>query len=1186
MLVFSMKHRYVLLLLVFVISCTGKKTLFKLIPSDHSQVNFANTITQNDSMNILDFEYVFNGAGVGIGDFNNDGLQDLFFSGNMVPNKLYLNKGDFKFLDISEIAGIEAPTRWSSGVCVVDINQDGLPDIYVCATTYTSDAAKANMMFINNGPNADGIPTFTDMAYPMGIDDKGSSTQAAFFDYDNDGDLDLYILTNRWVRRPNRYRPKLTDGSDPSTDRLYKNNGNGTFTNVSREAGILKEGYGLGLSIVDVNQDGWEDIYATNDFVTNDLLYINNHDGTFTDHTNDYFKHTSHSAMGQDIADINNDELPDFFALEMMPEDNKRQKMMMMSNNYQTYVNNEKYGYNYQYARNTLQLNNGYPQDSTHPDFSEISYLAGVSGTDWSWSPLLVDFDNDGFRDLFITNGFPMDITDHDFLNYRIRVLGVASSAMLLEMIPEVKLHNYAFRNNGNLTFENVTNDWGLNYVSFSNGAAFVDLDNDGDLDYVVNNIDDPAFIYENQLIQKGKPIESHFLEISLKGNQGNLNGLGAKVILNYDSGKVQYEDHATCRGYLSSVSSDLHFGLGKQVKIDSIQVYWLGGKYQVLKNITADNKLIIDIKNAKEASPGTLVQQLRPKVEPIFQEIHDNTGIHYTHHEKDFVDYVYQNTLPHKFSQYGPGIAVGDVNGDKLEDFYVSGSNGNSGQFFLQNGKGVFFPHPLTDIDSLMQNEELGSLLFDADNDGDLDLYVVSGGYEFPPGAHLYQDRLYVNDGKGNFRFEPNALPEFTESGLAVKAADFDHDGYLDLFVGGRVVPREYPKPVTSRLLLNESEKGHPRFRDVTAEIAPRLLDLGLVTDALWTDVDNDGWIDLLISGAWMPLTILQNHRGKFTELNDTGLQTYSGWWNSLVSGDFDQDGDLDYMAGNLGLNSFNKATSEYPATAYANDFDKNGSYDVVLFDYRKNENGKMVLYPVNMLDDILRQMNFLRKKFTKYEYYARATADSIFTPEQMRGAQILQASQLQSCYVENKGNGKFELKTLPIKAQIAPMYGMVSGDFNADGNLDVLAVGNDFGTELFIGRYDASFGYFLAGDGEGNFNEIAHTITGFNVPGDGTALAGLKRKDHLLLIAGQNNAALKVFEPLKMNIQLVEVPPNAQYALVNHQDGHIEKVEFYYGSSYLSQSSRVLMINKTVRSWQIFSATGQEIVDSDHLN
>jgi hypothetical protein len=959
-----------LLSFFFLASCAKSDTLLKKISSSHSNIHFNNEITESDTINSLDMEFLYNGGGVAAGDFNRDGLVDLYFTASQVSNKMYLNKGDLVFGDITEKAGVAGNGRWSNAASVVDINQDGWPDLYVCATIKRNPADRANLLYVNQGLNKEGIPFFKEMAKEYHLADTGLSVHAAFFDYDRDGDLDMYLVTTTLAQRNST---RFDGGSDENkqalSDKLFRNEGSDSlghpyYKDVSREAGILDEGYGLGIAIADINKDGWKDIYVTNDFFGSDLLYINNGDGTFNDKAKACFKHTSQNAMGNDIADINNDGLADIIAVDMNPEDNYRKKKNMNGLNYFVHESMKQQGLLQQYVRNTLQLNNGFHTIDTSsqllPSFSDISFYAGVAETDWSWNPSLADFDNDGFKDLIITNGYPRDVTDRDFGNFRSKAYQIASKKDLLDQIPQIKIPNYAYRNTGQLQFENTTLDWGMDEASFSNGAVYADLDNDGDLDYVINNINEEAFIYQNKSEKFNK---NYYLSIRFSGSGTNVKGIGTIAEIYYSGGKMQTMENSPYRGYLSTVEDNVHFGLGNAAQVDSVVIKWPDGKQQLLQNVKTNQTITVLYKDAKEVVPSEEIGFSNA----LFVNSTKESGIDFRHTEFDFIDFNYQKLLPHKFSQYGPSIAVGDVDNNGLDDMFIGASASSTASFFLQQQGKKFIQKPLESYTGkdIRRPEMMGVLLFDADGDNDLDLYTCSGSNEFPPNGKNYQDQFYVNTGNGNFIHDTTAIPKNLTSKSCIKAIDFDNDGDLDLFVGGRVKPENYPVPVSSYIYRNDTKNGKIIFSDVTAQVAPFLQDIGMVCDIVWTDFDNDGWQDLILVGEWMPLTFLKNNKGSFTNITaTTGVQNKTGWWTSITAGDFDNDGDMDYVAGNLGLNSFFKASDEEPVSIYAADFDGDQSYDAIPALYIKDKNGDRKEFPANVRDDMVKQMIGTRAK------------------------------------------------------------------------------------------------------------------------------------------------------------------------------------------------------------------------------
>ena len=1172
---------WVLLASLTLFSCQKNNPLFEKILPGTSGIDFSNRIYEDGKYNILNFEYVYNGGGTAIGDFNNDGLQDIFFTGNMVNNEMYLNQGDFRFRKISGLAGIQGEDRWCSGSAVVDINNDGWLDLYVCATTYDPSELRANLLYINQGVDEDNVPFFKEMAESYGIADTTHTTTAAFFDYDNDGDLDLFLAVNHMnpELHPNAYRKEGDIRLTINADRLYENRydsekGHAVFRNVSTEAGFLTGGFALGLNIVDINRDGWKDIYISNDYISPDQLYINNEDRTFTDRADEYMKHSCYSAMGMNIGDFNNDGLADIYVLDMLPEYNGRRKTMLQPNDYSSYTNNERFEYPFQHVRNMLQLNQGFRPDNGQLLFSDISFFAGIHATDWSWSPLIADFDHDGYRDLLISNGFPRDITDHDFADFMAIRKNYISDEMSLQQIPSVKLHNYAYKNNlvtpgGIPAFINVSEEWGIKEPSFSSGAVYADLDNDGDLDYIINNINDSAFIYRNTTIEQNLTT-TNWLNVRFLGDDKNINGLGA-IIEIYHGDHRQMWEHTPYRGYHSSVEMSAHFGLGAVESLDSIHIEWPGGERQVLYNVTVNQTLDVRLEDASPAEKR--LEAMNPR---LFTESGATLGIDFTHPEFDYIDYNVQRLLLHKLSQYGPGIAVSDVNGDGLDDFYVGGSHFYKGTFFIQQSDGQF-----AGVDLLpgqggetKREEELGILFFDADNDEDEDLYLVSGGYEFDISDSSYRDRLFKNE-DGKFVQDTSALPEFISSGSCVKAADFDRDGDLDLFVGGRVLPHYYPLPVSSYLLIND---GAGNFSIGNADHASALDDLGLISDALWTDYDNDGWMDLLLAGEWMPVTLLKNESGTFSDPIHLGGDQAIGWWNSLAAMDFDMDGDMDYVAGNLGANSLLKTDRDHPVTLYAGDYDNNQSLDLIPTNYYLDEAGALIEYPFFGRKDMEMQIGQFRKIFEKHSDFGEASIDEVMSRLPDVTQVRLSANYQLSSYFENLGNGEFAVSALPAEAQLAPIFAMLAGDFTGDQVPDLLLTGNDYGNEVGNGRFDALNGLVLAGDGKGAFTPLTMQNSGILIPGDGKSLVRLPSADStLLVVAGQNQGKLLTFTSAMESFP-IDLDPLDCAVIVHLSDNRSYKQEISYGDTFLSQSSRHIWLSSAVRRIEIIDYLGNK--------
>jgi enediyne biosynthesis protein E4 len=1132
--------------------------VFKRLEASQTGIHFNNFVDEDEENNVNTYMNIYTGGGVAAGDINNDGLTDLFFSGNMVSSRLFLNKGDLHFEDITESSGI-LNTSWGTGAVMADINQDGWLDIYLCVSGNKPE--KANLLFINNH-NA----TFTESADAFGLADTRQAMHASFFDYDRDNDLDLFIITNpaSFENKVNNIQPRKLKGEGVSTDILYRNNGNHTFTDVSKEAGILVEGYSLGLAISDLNNDQWPDMYISNDFIGNDILYINNQDGTFTNHAAEYFKHTSFAGMGNDIADVNNDGLVDVVELDMRPEDNARQKLIIPPTGYDKFQLSLRMGYEPQFSRNTLQLNRG------NNTFSEISFLSGMSSTDWSWSALAADYDNDGDKDLFVTNGFLRDLGNMDYITYQNiynTPLGTvqAKADKKLTSIKSLEgavLRNYIFENRSDLTFSNQSEAWGMDTKGISQGAVYADLDNDGDLDLVVNNMNEEAFVYENKSDEIHK---RNYVRIKFNGVVPNRDGIGAKVTI-YNEQQIQFFEHFMNRGFESTVDGVLHVGLDTVQVIDSLEVLWPDGKNEVVKNVKSNQVVTLEYTSANFIKRETV-----SKKDLLFTEVSSELGIDYTHTENDFVDFKVQPLLPHMHSKNGPGVAVADVNGDGMEDFYVGGTTSQSGAMFLQQANRKFKKQSISQLDS--QSDDMGILFFDADNDGDVDLYVASGGSEHIKDSPFYKDHLYVNDGKGNLKDGSESLPDIRQSGSSVIAADYDHDGDLDVFVGGRIIPGEYPMPADSYILRNDSKDKICQFTDVTGEVAPDFIKLGLVTSALWTDVDNDGWVDLMIVGEFMPITCYKNNGGKsFTKINKDGFAHTSGWWNSITAGDFDSDGDIDYIAGNLGLNTRYKGNEKEPLCIYASDYDKNGSVDPVMTYYLQGT--KQI---VHARDELISQISAMRSRFRKYKDYSDATFDESFLPSELESAYVVCSDWFESSYIKNEGHGKFSINPLPLETQFSPVYGMNIDDYNGDGHLDVLMAGNLYSTEVNTGRYDASVGVYLRGDGNGNFYPVKPSDSGFFADGDGKGMAMLVSGDgRSLIVVGNNSGSVKTYE-INHHFRMFVAKNDDAYALVTLNNGKTHKHEFSYGSTYLSQSGRSLQYSSEVVKIVVINVKGE---------
>jgi len=1074
--------------------------MFSLMPSNQTGIKFKNILKETEEFNVLTYGQIYNGGGISVGDINNDGLADLYFTGNMVGSRLYLNKGNFEFEEIAQKAGVFAEGLWNTGTTMADVNGDGYLDIYVCRSAAKDDSKRKNILFINNGDL-----TFTEKAAEYGLDDPGYSSQGAFFDYDRDGDLDFYLV-NHSTQEYSGFRLATAAGSklkkkrDPNfADRLYRNE-NGKFVNVSDQVGLVSNvlGFGLGVAISDINNDGWPDIYVSNDFHEQDYLYINNQNGTFTESLEKYIGHVSHFSMGSDIADINNDGYPEIMTLDMLPEGNRRLKMVSGPDNYDKNSLLEKSGFYHQIMRNMMHLNNNGEY------FSEIGQFSGISNTDWSWASLFADFDNDGYKDLFITNGFKKDYTNMDFMNYAVQEklnennTGVEMAITnLLENMPSTIEENYTYRNNGDLTFSKVNEVWGLNQKSLSNGAAYADLDNDGDMDLVVNNTDEVTFVYRNN---SNTLTDNNFIKFSFMGEGKNTFGIGTKVILKLGNTILSQEVMPT-RGFQSSVDNNLVFGLGERKSIDEVKVVWPDGKVQTIKNVNPNQTIVL-----KQSEAIEVEIESTPAPTTYFTDISADSLIKYSHQENNYTDFNREQLLPHKLSTQGPKIAKGDVNNDGLEDVFIGGAKDSEAQLYLQSKSGKFTPSKNNIFLEDRTSEDLDALFFDADGDKDLDLYVVSGGNEFETDSPELLDRIYFNDGRGNFKKNSKALPPMLTSGSCVKASDFDADGDLDLFIGGRLVPGEYPTASRSYVLQNN---GKGNFTDVTLEVSTELVNPGMVTDAIWSDFNGDGNDDLIIVGEFMAIRAFENRNGTLNELqNNSGLENSEGWWNTIEPGDFDNDGDMDYILGNFGLNSQLKASVDEPVELYYKDFDANGSLDPILCSYVMGES-----YPVFSKDDIVGQLSSLNEKFTSYSDYADAKITDIFSEDELKDAGVLKAMNFATSYLENLGDSTFRISPLPTPAQFSPVYGILIEDFNADGSLDIVLAGNFFGTRVKYGRYDANKGVLLLGDGKGGFKHVDTSQSGLNIDGEVRDIEEIEIGDKKTLLFARNNETLKTY-------------------------------------------------------------------------
>ena len=1089
----------IFILLVFFGSCKNKDqndfnpkdALFQLMPSAKTGITFNNKVTDLSNFNIFNYRNFYNGGGVAIGDVNNDGKPDIFLTSNQGSNRLFINKGNWQFEDVTEKAGLGGIGKWHTGVTMVDINGDGWLDIYVCNSGALKTGEKGNELFINQ---KDG--TFKEEAEKYGLSDKGLSTQAIFFDFDHDGDLDCYILNNSYRAIGSfGYNKNLRNIRDArGGHRLYRND-NGKFVDISAQAGIYGSeiGFGLGVAAGDFNNSGWDDMYISNDFFEHDYLYINQHNGSYKENSNEAIGHMSTSSMGSDMADINNDGFLDMMTTDMLPESDYRLKTTTKFDEYDIYNAKLKNDFHHQFTANCLQLNNG---DGT---FSEIAQYAGVHATDWSWGALCFDFNNDGWKDIFVSNGISKDLTDQDFLTFfssdevlsHVKKLGFKFEELINKM-PKHPIPNYGFLNQKNLQFKNATQQLGFDIPSFSNGAAYGDLDGDGDLDLVVNNENGEAFIYRNMTSEKTK---AHYLKVNLKGNGMNTFGIGAKVTI-YTKGMQQLLEQMVTRGFESSVEPVLNFGTGTFKMIDSLRIIWPDMRMQVLKNISTNTAITLYQKNADK-----LFKPVQQKNSTLFKNVTQQQIIgKIKHNENDFKDFDVERLIPKMLSTEGPKLAVGDVNGDGLEDFYMGNATGDTAKLFLQQPDGKFVQK---DAYSFVQDkdfEAIGAEFYDVDHDGDLDLIVASGGNQEKQGSLNLLIRLYINDGKGNFVRRFNNWPQISLNASCVRVNKLNGD----IFIGGRSIPGSYGIIPESKLLRND---GKGNYTDITSTYALDLLKLGMVTDAQWVDVDGDGKNELVVVGDWMPVTILKYKDGNLEKINE--LPNSSGWWNCLTIADLNGDGKPDLIAGNFGLNSKIKADINHPAKLYVSDFDNNGQTECIPVYYKTD--GKP--YPFNLHDDIVKQIPILKKKFLRYDAFAGKSIEEIFTADELNKASVLEVKQTQTCVFYNQGKGNFTLKPLPFRAQLSPVFAILVTDMNKDGLKDIFVGGNFYGVKPEIGRFDANYGVTFLANGSGWYNYINPIESGLFIKGEVRDSKEINVGKTKFIIISRNNETLQIF-------------------------------------------------------------------------